>query len=115
MHQHGSLSIFPSARILPYFPTLVNVARLLPLCASSQGFAVLDLGRTILLQSDRLDGNEATGILGAETYEGVHASLFLTVQVALRCGPGKDVGCALVDHHVNPAMNVLLAEYDGVI
>jgi len=30
-----------------------------------------------------------------------HASLFLAAEVALRGGPGKDVSCALVDHHVD--------------
>ena len=84
------------------------------LCASSQGFAVLDLGSTVLLQSDSLNGNESTGILRAEAFKGVHAGLFLAVQVALGRGPGKDVSCSLVDHHVHCTVNVLLAEMDGV-
>lgn len=75
---------------------------------------MLDLGSTILLQSNSLNGNKSTGVLRAEAFKGVHAGLFLTVQVALRRGPGKDVSCSLVDHHVYCAMNVLLAEQDGV-
>jgi hypothetical protein len=45
----------------------------------NQGFPMLDLGRAILLQSNRLDSNEATGILWAETHVGVHTGLFLAV------------------------------------
>lgn len=50
-----------------------------PLRAPSQGFAELDLGRAILFQSNRLDGDEATGVLWAEALEGVHTSPLLTV------------------------------------
>jgi hypothetical protein len=75
---------------------------------------VLDLGSTVLLQPNSLNGNKSSGILRAEAFKGVHAGLFLTVQVALGCGPGKDVSCSLVDHHVHCTMNVLLAEVDGV-
>lgn len=75
---------------------------------------MLDLSSTIFLQADRLDGDEATGILWAEAFESVHASLLLTVQVALRRRSGKNVGGTLVDHHVNLAVDVLLAEDDGV-
>jgi len=84
------------------------------LCASGQRLALLDLGSTILLQSDSLDGNESGGVLGAEAFKGVHAGLFLAVQVAFRRRPGEDVGCSLVDHHVHCTVNVLLAEEDGV-
>lgn len=105
---HSSPSLFPSPRV----PARQDSWS--PLRGPSQGFTLLDLGRAVLLQPDRLDGNEATGILGAEALEGVHASLLLTVEVALRRGPRKDMSRALVDHHVDLAMNLLLAENDGV-
>lgn len=75
---------------------------------------MLDLGSTVLLQSNSLNGNKSTGILWAEAFKGVHAGLFLTVQVALRRRPGEDVSCSFVDHHVHCTVNVLLAEQDGI-
>lgn len=82
---------------------------------SCKGLALLDLGSTVLLQPDSLDGNESSGVLGAEALEGVHAGLLLAVQVALGCGSGENVGGSLVDHHVHGTGNVLLAELDGVL
>lgn len=82
--------------------------------ALSQGLAMLDLGRAVLLQTDGLDGNEATGVLRAEALESIHASLLLTVQVAVGGRAGKDVSCSLVHHHVDCAIHVLLAVDDGV-
>lgn len=73
-----------------------------------------NLSSTILLQSNSLNGNRSTGILRAKAFKGVHASLFLAVQVALRRGPSKDVSCSLVDYHVHCTVDVLLAEQDGV-
>ena len=70
---------------------------------------------TVLLQTNGLDGDETAGVLGAEALEGVHAGLLLAVEVALGGGAGKDVGGALVDHHVDGAVDVLLAEVDGVL
>lgn len=61
------------------FPPLTHQGSQGSLRASSKGLALLDLGRTVILQSDGLDGNEARGILGAETLKGVYASLLLTV------------------------------------
>ena len=63
MHGHGSLFTLP----LPTNPHVFPFARQgsqAPLGAPSQGLTALDLGRTLLLQSDRMDRNEATGILG---------------------------------------------------
>lgn len=75
---------------------------------------MLDLGRAILLQANRLDGNEATGILWAKSLESIHTGLFLTVQVAVRRRAGKDMSCSLVYHHVDCAIHMLLAVDDGV-
>lgn len=99
-----------------------------------KGLAIGDLLGAVLLQPDGLDSNEATrerlvpsvpsqhsktlnlrSILRAEALKSVHGGLSLGVEVAGLAGASGDVGVALVDHHVDLAVDALLGEDDGVL
>ena len=61
-----------------------------------EGLTILDLLLAVLLETDSLDGNEASGVHGRESFEGVHGSILLGVQVGSVAGSAENVGVALV-------------------
>lgn len=96
--------------------------------------AVLDFAGTVLLQTDSLNSNEAARVLyhivslvclnarfqkatyhWGKALEGVHGRLSLGVKVGGLAGTSDNECAALVGEHVDLALNVPLAEDDGVV
>ena len=80
-----------------------------------KGLTVLNLPRTVLLKTDRLDGNEAGCILRCPVHvQRVHATLILGVKVGGLAGTSNDVGRSLVGDEAHFALNLALREFDGM-
>lgn len=81
----------------------------------AERLAILGLLSTILLQSDRLDSNEASAIHGREGVKAVHGSILLRVEAASLARSSENVDVALVHSEADLAIDALLGRNNGLI
>ena len=81
----------------------------------AERLAIFGLLSTILLQSDRLDSNEASAVHRREGVEAVHGSILLRVEAAGLARSAENVDMALVHSEADLAIDALLGGNNGLI
>ena len=81
----------------------------------AERLAIFGLLSTILLQSDRLDSNEASAVHRREGVEAVHGSILLRVEAAGLARSSEDIDVALVHSEADLAIDALLGRNNGFI
>ena len=83
---------------------------------TGKGLAVLDLPRTVLLEADSLDGDEARSVLGRPVHvQRVHAALVGRVEVGSLAGTSNNVRASFIGDEVHLALDLTLRELDGIL
>jgi hypothetical protein len=81
----------------------------------AERLAILGLLGTILLQSDRLDSNEAGAVHRRECVQAVHGGILLGVERAGLARSSKNIDIALVHPEANLSIDAFLSRNDGLI
>ena len=81
----------------------------------AERLAILGLLSTILLQSDRLDSNEASAVHRREGVKAIHGSILLRVEAAGLARSSENVDVALVHSEANLTIDTLLGRNNGLI